>query len=221
MKNLILIIFCILATATFSQNSYDIDQRKGKLFFSLGTELRPVPFRSKNAVYNSRFSMASNGDAQSSGMAFSYSFDFFINKNLAIGFSQSVRYDLITVPLDEITDSFGVRPANNDLIFDYHLYLDYHFKIFKNSEIFARIGISFLNRGTEFVSKRSFFDNNGNLMFSRLNSMDAAYEPGNFALGYKKNKTSLMIGMYSSTISEYLVGSTYIIPYVGFRYNLG
>jgi hypothetical protein len=112
-------------------------------------------------------------------MAFSYSFDFFINKNLAIIFSQSDRYDLIKEPLDEISDNFGVRPANNDLIFDYHLDMDYHLKILKNSETFASIDISFLNRGTEVVSKRSFFDNNGNLLFSTLSSMDGAYKPGN------------------------------------------
>jgi hypothetical protein len=145
----------------------------------LGTELRPLLFRSKNAVYNSIFDRASNSTAQSSGMAFSYSFDFFINKNLAIIFSQSDRYDLIKEPLDEISDNFGVRPANNDLIFDYHLDMDYHLKIFKNSETFASIDISFLNRGTEVVSKRSFFDNNGNLLFSTLSSMDGAYKPGN------------------------------------------
>lgn len=104
---------------------------------------------------------------------------FFINKNLAIIFSHSVRYILIKESLDEISDNFGVRPANNDLIFDYHLDMDYHLKIFKNSETFASIDISFLNRGTEVVSKRSFFDNNGNLLFSTLSSMDGAYKPGN------------------------------------------
>jgi hypothetical protein len=104
---------------------------------------------------------------------------FFINKNLAIIFSHSVRYDLIKESLDEISDNFGVRTANNDLIFDYHLDMDYHLKIFKNSETFASIDISFLNRGTEVVSKRSFFDNNGNLLFSTLSSMDGAYKPGN------------------------------------------
>ncbi|MFT6064257.1 MAG: hypothetical protein ACJAQX_000105, partial [Polaribacter sp.] len=77
---------------------------------------------------------------------------FFINKNLAIIFSHSVRYDLIKESLDEISDNFGVRTANNDLIFDYHLDMDYHLKIFKNSETFASIDISFLNRGTEVVS---------------------------------------------------------------------
>jgi hypothetical protein len=104
---------------------------------------------------------------------------FFINKNLAIIFSHSVRYILIKESLDEISDNFGVRTANNDLIFDYHLDMDYHLKIFKNSETFASIDISFLNRGTEVVSKRSFFDNNGNLLFSTLSSMDGAYKPGN------------------------------------------
>jgi|TARA_B110000967_G_C18741502_1_gene487975 hypothetical protein len=123
--------------------------------------------------------MASNSDVQSAGMAVSYSLDFFINKNLAISFSQSARYNLIKESLDEILDNFGVRPVNNDLIFDYHYYMDYHVKIFKNSEIFARIDISFFSRDKEFVSKRSFFDNNGNPLFSILSSMDAKYQPGN------------------------------------------
>tara|TARA_B110000240_G_scaffold197261_1_gene251919 strand:- start:13611 stop:13988 length:378 start_codon:yes stop_codon:yes gene_type:complete len=123
--------------------------------------------------------MASNSDVQSAGMAVSYSLDFFINKNLAISFSQSARYNLIKESLDEILDNFSVRPVNNDLIFDYHYYMDYHVKIFKNSEIFARIDISFFSRDKEFVSKRSFFDNNGNPLFSILSSMDAKYQPGN------------------------------------------
>ena len=51
--------------------------------------------------------------------------------------------------------------------------------------------------------------------------MDSADEAVIFFIVYKKIKTSLMIGIYSSTISEYLVGSTYIVPHISFRYNLG
>ncbi len=212
----------LLATSLFSQNSYDINQRKGKLFFSLATELRPLPIRAKDAISNPSFDNASNIDFQSSGMAFSYALDYFINKNLSLGFSQSIRYDLITLPIDEITANFGYRPAKNDFIFDYHLYIDYHFKVFKEGELFLRFGRSFLNRGTEFSEKESSFDSDGNVIISFIGSVDSAYEPYNWGVGYKKKKVSFMLGAYTSSNTEYFNdNSTFIIPYLQFKYNFG
>lgn len=222
MKNTLITLFSIISLHTFSQNSYDIDQRKGQLFISLGTQLRPLPIRAKNAVSDRVFAVGSNIDNQSSGMAFSYSLDYFINSKFSVGFSHSVRYDLITIPLDEITANFGHRAANNDFIFDYHLYFDYHFKVFKKAKLFLRFGRSFLNRGTDFRNKQTFFDSNGDIIASIFSVSDTAYEPWNWGVGYKKKRISFLVGAYTSSNTEYFIdNSTFVIPYLQFKYNLG
>lgn len=190
------------------------------MFFSLGTEYRIIPFYSLTS--NTYKSSPVNIDFQNSGVAFNYTFDFFVTKNLALGFSNSIRYDLITAPIHEITIDARFLPANSSLIFGFHFYLDYHFKIFKDSELFVRVGKSFLNNGTEYVETATFFDGNGNkrARYGSLNSK--AYQPFNFALGYKKNKVSLTLGVYTSNITEYFNSNTiFNIPYINFKYNLG
>jgi hypothetical protein len=224
-----LLLICLITVHVFAQEStdpksYDIGQRKGNLFFSLGSEYRITPYYNLNPNPNeNQFTFVpTNIDLQNSGVAFNYTFDYFVTKNLALGFSNSIRYDLITLPIDEITSDFGFRPANNSLIFGFHFYLDYHFKIFKDSELFVRIGRSLINRGTEYTEKETFYDDDGNKTLSFIGTEDTGYEPWNYAIGYKKNKISLTLGIYTSAISEYFNDdTTFIIPYLNFKYNIG
>ncbi|TXD51856.1 MULTISPECIES: hypothetical protein [unclassified Polaribacter] len=223
MRNIITILTLIISLQSFAQNSYDIENRKGKLFFNAGVEYRITPIYQNGAeldIINTRGAISV--DAQSSGTALNFGLNYFITKNLSLGFSNSFRYDIITQRSTEISGDFGYSPAKNDLIFGYHFYLDYHFKVFKEAELFVRLGKSFLNRGTEFETKTRFFDNSGNPTITAFSKQDTAYEPWNFALGYKKNKLNLILGTYTSSITEYFVdGSSFIVPYLNLTYNFG
>jgi len=54
-----------------------------------------------------------------------------------------------------------------------------------------------------------------------VSQSDFAYEPWNFAIGYKKQRVSFLVGAYTSSNSDYQGVSDIIIPYISFRYNIG
>jgi hypothetical protein len=139
---------------------------------------------------------------------------------LAVGFSNSFRYDMVAKNFN-IDDATGFSPTKKGLIIGFHFYFDYHFKIFKKSEVFARIGRSLLNRNTNVTIKETFEGNESVPDLTIFSDYDTAYEPWNFAIGYKKNRFSLIGGIYSSAISEYTRGTSFIIPYFSLRYNIG
>lgn len=217
MKTFFILLFCCFTCSLWTQ-SYTTENRKGGLFFSVGSEYRITPIYPMG-TFNNDIASATNIDLQSSGVAFNYAFNYFVTKNLSLGFANTIRYDLVTLA-DNITTDFGYRVAHNDFIFGFHFYADYHFQIFKEGELVVRLGKSLLNRGTEFRSKETFYDDEGNVLFSVYSQLDAGYEPWNFAIGYKKKKVFLLLGAYTSSISEY-VNADFIVPYVKFSYNLG
>lgn len=196
------------------------ENRKGQVFFKIGSEYRitPLPYAEGITIPE----QAVDIDFQNSGVAFFYSLDFFITKNLNVGFSNSFRYDYLGSDLNQLPNDFGAKPADRGLIIGYHFYLDYHFKIFKESEIFIRIGKSLLNRGTNIRYKETFFDTDGNSQGILFSSRDYSFEPTNIGLGWKKNKIEILIGAYISNNTEYFVEQEeLIIPYFKFSYNLG
>lgn len=207
---------------TYGQDStsYAKEQRKGKLFFSVGTDYRITPIYKINAGIRTVREAAINPGRQVDGFAFNYNLDHFITKNLAVGFSNSFRYDMVAKNFN-IASETGFTSVEKSLIIGFHFYFDYHFKIFKNSEIFARVGLSFLNRNTNLTIKETFEGNEGVPDLAIFSEYDTAYEPWNFAIGYKKNRFSLIGGIYSSANSEYTRGTSFIIPYFGLRYNIG
>ena len=216
MKNLFLLI--ILASTTYSYSQ--IEERKGKLFFKIGTEYRitPLPYDGGKVDQG----IPADIDSQNSGVAFHYGFDFFITKNLSVGFNNSFRYDVIIRTDNEINRENGFQKMNKSLIIGGHLYLDYHIKVFKNSELFARVGYSLLNGGTEYLEKNTYYDNQGNISGSLLTSSDLSFNAANFAIGYKKQKIELLIGLYSSSTSNYFAETESLkIPYINITYTIG
>ncbi|MDO1500519.1 hypothetical protein Q2T40_10300 [Winogradskyella maritima] len=198
-------------------NYLDIENRKGQVFFKIGTEYRitPLPYDAET-VYPVQV------DKQNSGLAFSGALDYFISKNLSLGFGNSIRYDYLGGFNSSPNGDFDIQTSNRGLIFGFHLYVDYNFKIFKESEIYLRVGRSLLNRGTQLDIKETFFDNDGNELFTSFGVTDASYEPWNFGLGWKKRKIELLAGIYTSNITEYfLVNESFVVPYLKFSYNLG
>jgi hypothetical protein len=216
MKHLIILFFLTITTYSFSQ----IEERKGKLFFKVGSEYRITPLPYDSSKLDNRIS--ADIDAQNSGVAFHYGFDYFITKNLSIGFNNSFRYDVLIRQINDIDADNGVQKTDKTLIVGGHFYLDYHVKVFKNSELFARIGRSVLNGGTEYMRKTSYYDNDGNVVAYSYVNEDFLFFSANFAIGYKREKVEILIGMYTSTQTNYFNESeSFKIPYINFTYTIG
>ena len=221
MKYFTFFIFFLISSTLLSQSNdkFSIENRKNNLFLSVGSEYRITPI--SNTIDTPIFKdYILSVDAQNSGAAFSYSLDYFFTKNLTLGFSHSIRYDVILSGANNVTSAFGSEAAQRGLIFGYHFYVDYHFKVFKNSELFLRVGRSLLNRGTDYTSKNTLsaegFDD-----ITIFVSSDFAYEPWHFAVGYKKQRFSLMGGIYTSSNTDYEGIDSFIVPYFSFRYTIG
>tara|TARA_R110002074_G_scaffold75458_7_gene172511 strand:+ start:542 stop:940 length:399 start_codon:yes stop_codon:yes gene_type:complete len=130
---------------------------------------------------------------------------------------------MVSINFDEIPGIAGNTKVYNDFIYDVHLYVDYHFKIFKKGELFIRLGKSLRNNGAQNTYRDPLFDQNGNYIVS-IQGIDqrALYVPWNFAIGYKNKRVSVMIGVYSSSNSEYFYDNrSFIVPYFSITYNLG
>ncbi|MEM6517096.1 MAG: hypothetical protein AAF688_13000 [Bacteroidota bacterium] len=217
----IFLFFFLVSIFTKAQEDINFlspENRKGQLFFKVSSEYRITPLPTDSPKSRNVFV---NTDLQNSGVAFAYTLDMFITQNLSIGFSNSFRYDYLGGTSD-IEGFFGAEPSNRGIIIGYHFYLDYHFKIFRESEIFLRFGRSLLNRGTLIDSKETFFDEEGEPILTIGTSDDYAYEAYNWGLGWKKRKVEIMLAFYTSSVTEYFVeDQAYIIPYFKFSYNLG
>ncbi|MGB3606447.1 hypothetical protein, partial [Psychroserpens sp.] len=159
--NLIFILTCIGESLSAQEMNYlDKENRGGQLFFKVGSEYRITPLPTSAPPSQNVFV---NTDLQNSGVAFAYTLDMFVTKNLSIGFSNSFRYDYLG-GIAEFEGDIGAQPENRGLIIGYHFYLDYHFKVFKESELFLRLGRSLLNRGTVIDSKKTFFNAEGEVL---------------------------------------------------------
>jgi|SRR5690606_5031940 len=216
MKKLFLLIIFTTTTYTYSQ----IEERKGKLFFKIGSEYRITPLPYDVGKVDQQ--IPTDIDVQNSGVAFHYGLDYFITKNLSIGFNNSFRYDVLIKNVNEIDQENGYQKTDKTLIVGGHLYLDYHVKVFKNSELFARLGYSLLNGGTEYVNKTTFYDNEGNILGYSYGSDNFEFFATNFALGYKRGKVELLVGLYSSNTSNYFAETESLkIPYINITYTIG
>lgn len=222
MKTLLTIIFLSLSFFVFSQTK---EARKGQLFFKIGTEYRitPLPYEPWETDPNIALT---DIDLQNSGLAINYSLDYFITKNLSLGLTNSFRYDLLLyndeISFQDPTGRNGSTKAEKTLITDFHFHLDYHFKIFKDSEIFVRVGKSLANRGTDYSTVTPFFDQDGNLVSKSIGQDNFHIQPENFGLGYKKNKVEVMAGVLTTTVTNYFLSNERLtIPYLKLSYNLG
>ena len=221
MKKLLIILLLIPVTFISAQDVDFREQRKGKLFFSVGTEYRitPLPVELGTLPEFSR----TNPDRQNSGSSFYYGLKYFATKNFSLGFSHSIRYTLLNngqgtdIPVD-----FGVEESVYKLFMGYHFYLDYHVKVFKEAELFARVGISMINTNSNFVYKKPVYDNNGEVLGHIVSNLNYIMYPKNFAIGFKKNKLEAMIGMYATNDPPYYTESVmYMTPYINLNYTIG
>lgn len=213
-----LLIFSISALAQENNNStlYHLDNRKGKLFFGVGSEYRITP--KYNGAATSLNNVYTEIDIQNTGAAFNYNLSYFALKNLSLNFEHSVRYNFLMYDRDV---SAGAKKAEKTLIMDYNFYIDYYFPINEKSQLFARVGISLFNRGTNYSGETLVYDSNGAVVGHLINSGTFQYEPMIFAVGYSRDKLKLIAGVYTSSETPYFQSSNSLtIPYLKLTYTL-
>ena len=146
---------------------------------------------------------------QNTGVGFHYDLNYFLTTALSLGFSNSLRYDIqLSDRASLTTDNTG--PKSKTLLVDYHFYADYHFKAFANSELVLRLGQSYLNTGSQITAT----ENNA------VSDFSFDYWSWNLGLGYQKQRTRLMLGVFNSSTTNYPQTESLVIPYLSFTYHL-
>lgn len=219
-KLLMIVLFCFsFYSGIKAQDSsnYNIENRKGNLFFKLGSEYRITPIIKRGSTFTQL--EAVNVEAQNSGIALHYSLDYYITKNLSLSFANSFRYDEIISNFPQGTSTTST--PEQSLILGFHFYVDYHFTVFEGSEFFVRVGRSLLNRGTKYIQEDIITGTDGSPLSIGFSELDSAFEPWNFGLGWKKNRFEIISGMYTSANTDYTNVERMAIPYFRVSYNLG
>lgn len=219
-KYVILIVFFFITLNTTAQSNASIENRKEKLFFKLGSDYRITPIYKGNKIKEN--TLRTSIDSQSSGAAFFYGVEFFPGKNWSLNFDHSFHYTLFYLesfygdPKD-----LGGEASVNQLFYDFHFFINYYIKIFKESEVFLRVGKSMLNRNSNYTTNEALYDDNGNFIIGISSQGNFNFSPYNFGLGYKKNKVEVLLGIYSTSNTPYLVSEPFIIPYFNLAYTIG
>ena len=214
-----ILILLVITKIMYAQNSQlnlneHIINRKGKLFLKIENEYRITPYY-KNYVSFEEFRGFLNKDLALSGYALNYSLNYFITKKISLNFSQSLRYDTVLFKID-YPEVISSNVGEKIFFSDYHFSIDFYFIKIKNTEVFARIGKSLLNYGTEYSISEKISSN----MTSTIQYSTAFY-PSNFAIGFKRNKLDFLLGAYYSSETPYepIISHT-TIPYINIGYTL-
>ncbi len=218
------ITFLLLLFPLLNLAQKDLPSRKGQLHFDLGLEYRITPIYPLESFSLGRFNPFTfvDQDQQNSGMGINIGMEYFLGKNLALGFSNTFRYDLIVSGQTEIQPDFGTAPNQYGLLIDYHLYLKYYFKLFGKGDLFLSVGISRMNTNSDFSSKESFFDEEGNLVGSILSIESSSYWANRFELGYSNKRGIIGAGIYMSNSTNYFEETTsFIVPFIKCSIKLG
>ena len=220
MKHFISFIFILSFLGSSAQtldfNPFTKDNRKGLLFFSVGTDYRITPI--EKVLVSPTYPAYPAGEfragideigPQNTGVSLRYDLNYFLTTSLSLGFSNSLRYDLqLSDRASLTTDNTG--PKSKTFLVDYHFYADYHFKAFANSELVLRLGRSYLNTGSQITAAHN----------NAVSDFSFDYWSWNMGLGYKKQRTHLMLGVYNSSTTNYPQTESLVIPYLSFTYNL-
>lgn len=216
-KKLTVLLFAF-PVLLFSQGT----DRKGRFLFNIGPEYRITPIYGSRAYTNE--AIYSDPDAQNSGLALNIGVDYYITKNLSIGFKNSFRYDLVTAQIDTFGPSGqGIASeTRKDLLIGYHFGLGYRFQIFEKGDLLVSAGFSLLNRNSEFTVKEPIIDDNGQQTGTVTYLADSKFGTNKFSVGYGKGKSKIMLGMYITRSSGYFEeNATFIIPFLNYSYCFG
>ena len=216
-----------IAQIDMSNNSQNLfkeqENRQGKLIFSLGVEYR-LGLHYENSVSSEWTGRGVDEEDLNRGSAFSYSLDYFIFDKLSVGFHHSFRYDHIAIAstdgLQGGRESFAVVSDRYGLLMDYQAYLTYHFQLFNTHSFFVQVGISQLNN-SPVIRKNPVLVVGQSGSFNDDTTLDSRDVVNRIAIGYQKNRFSILSGIYFSDDNPFYSNTTYIAPYLGFKYQLG
>ena len=95
-----------------SQTDNTINERQGDFYFSISPEYRITPFYT--GTRTSDLGSLVDFQAQNASTAVNYDFNYFPLKNLALGFSHSLRYDhIVKGELSLFNDMQTIAPDEN------------------------------------------------------------------------------------------------------------
>lgn len=222
---ILLLVLLFLSTNLFSQfaPSYaNLDERRGKILFNFGMEYRVTPFYELSMdIQRNVAGSFTNTDNIHRGPAFSYGLELFLSKKLSFNIQHSFRRSLLVLPFGPIEGGSGIDIAEKELLMGFHASLDYHVKIFSESELFFRFGISTYNGGSNFVVKTAIFNEQNEIVDGLQTQGSYDNEGLNVAFGLAKNQFKLLLGIYTSKGNKfYNLAFPIYTPYVKLSYNI-
>ncbi len=193
----LLILNCAFSQYSKQSTEEHLQNRKGKLFLKSELEYRLTPIADFGPSFNGLRGFRER-DAQLSGMAIGYTLNYFVTKNLSLNFGQSFRQEVSTYVVDFTTNTTATT-GRKSIFIDYHFSLDYYFPVNKDTDFFLRVGLSNLNRGSDYSVTKYYPVGNywGTGVYN--SNLDAI----NYAIGYRKKRIDLTLGLYSAKESEY------------------
>ncbi|WP_421806033.1 hypothetical protein [Flagellimonas sp.] len=210
MKMRLLLLLILLPTYLMSQETF----RDKSFFLNFGTEFRITPiYRNGDQSITTNFI---NPDLQNSGPAINIGVDYYFTQNFSAGFKTSIRYDLITTNIDGLSSN-----TERGLLFGYHFNLNYHFQIFTKGDLLVDLGLSLLNRNSEYTRNETVFNEEGDVVASNTYMDNYNFSANKISLGYAKGRSRIMTGIYISRNTKYFEDkTTFIIPHISFTYRL-
>lgn len=222
MKRLTFLLFLVPVCFYAQQTRLSL---KGKLRFEIGLEYRITPIYKLDTfsvIPAGDFSSFVNPDLQNAGAGLNLGLEYFFSNNFSIGFLNTIRYDHILNGASNIEPDYGAGRNTNGILLDYHLSLNYHFKVFEKGNFFISAGFSLLNTNSDFTSKQSFFDEGNNLIGVVFSDENFSYFASRYEIGYIRNDFKIGLGITSSNNTGYFAETkSFIVPFVKFSFLLG
>jgi len=228
MKKIIILSTLILVSlSVFSQKKKKLTNNR--LSVKLGIEYRITPIhKSPKYFYDVPLGYKKyNLDKHLSGTSLNYAISYEIFKNFHLGFSQSIRYDHLyyednlRLIKPNAFESYTFNDSKNTFITDYHLFVKKDFAL-KRNKIFLKLGLSVMNRGTDYSFTRitAIYDNG--VMEIITDEYDSNFFAINACIGMEYKKFDFSIGAYfidknSSNLDE---TRDIVMPYFKISYRI-
>lgn len=195
------------------------DSREKNFFLNLGAEFRVTPtYKPKDQSVAINFI---NPDLQNSGPVLNIGIDYYLTEDFSIGLKSSVRYDLITTHIDKTGSGEVSSGVERGLMFGYHFNLGYHFHIFKKGDLLVNVGLSLLNRNSEYMRTESILNGEGEVIGSTSNLDNYNFSANRLSIGYGKGRSKLMMGIYISQNTKYFeTKTTFIVPFLSYSFDV-
>ena len=106
-------------------------------------------------------------------------------------------------------------------MFGYHFNLNYHFQVFQKGELLVGAGLSLLNRNSEYVRTESILNEEGEIVGSNSSLENYNFSANKIFVGYGKDRSKIMLGIYISRNTKYFdEKTTFILPFISYSFNL-